>query len=56
MAQAGVGRLPVVSSENPNQMIGLVTRSDLLKGRARYVEEEAKGERFIGAGRAHAQS
>jgi H+/Cl- antiporter ClcA len=48
MAQAGVGRLPVVSPDDPKQLMGLVTRSDLLKGRARYVEEEAKRERFIG--------
>jgi CBS domain-containing protein len=51
MAQAGVGRLPVVSPDNPDKLVGLITRSDLLKGRARYVEEEAKRERFIGAGR-----
>jgi H+/Cl- antiporter ClcA len=48
MAQAGVGRLPVVSPDNPKKLVGLVTRSDLLKGRARYVEEEAKRERFLG--------
>jgi CBS domain-containing protein len=51
MAQAGVGRLPVVSAEDPTKIVGLVTRSDLLKGRARYVEEEAKRERFFGARR-----
>jgi H+/Cl- antiporter ClcA len=55
MAQAGVGRLPVVSPEDPRKMVGLVTRSDLLKGRARYVEEEARRERFIG-GRTPAES
>jgi CBS domain-containing protein len=49
MAQYGVGRLPVVSAEDPRMLVGLITRSDLLKGRARYVEEEAKRERFIGA-------
>jgi CIC family chloride channel protein len=51
MAQAAVGRLPVVSPDDPNKLVGLVTRSDLLKGRARYVEEEAKRERFIGTGK-----
>jgi H+/Cl- antiporter ClcA len=51
MAQAGVGRLPVVSPDDSRKLVGLVTRSDLLKGRARYVQEEAKRERFIGAGR-----
>jgi H+/Cl- antiporter ClcA len=49
MAQAGVGRLPVVSPEDPRKVIGMVTRSDLLKPRARHVEEEIKRERFIRA-------
>jgi H+/Cl- antiporter ClcA len=47
MAEAGVGRLPVVSDEDPRRVIGIVTRSDLLKPRARQVEEEGKRERFI---------
>jgi H+/Cl- antiporter ClcA len=47
MAQAGVGRLPVVSPEDPRKVIGMVTRSDLLKPRARTVEEELKRERFL---------
>jgi CBS domain-containing protein len=47
MAQVGVGRLPVLSPDNPRQVIGMVTRSDLLKPRARDVEEEAKRERFL---------
>jgi CBS domain-containing protein len=49
MAQAGVGRLPVVAPEGPRKVIGIVTRSDLLKPRARHVEEELKRERFIAA-------
>ncbi|HEY7308261.1 MAG TPA: chloride channel protein [Gemmataceae bacterium] len=48
MAEAGVGRLIVVADDNPQKMIGLVTRSDLLKPRAREVEEEIKRERFFG--------
>jgi hypothetical protein len=32
------------------KVIGMVTRSDLLKPRARSVEEEGKRERFIGIG------
>ncbi len=48
MAQFGVGRLPVVDPANPRQMIGMVTRSDLLKPRARTVEEEGRRERFLG--------
>jgi CBS domain-containing protein len=49
MAQAGVGRLPVVSPEDPRKVVGMVTRSDLLKPRARHVEEEVKRERFLAA-------
>jgi H+/Cl- antiporter ClcA/predicted transcriptional regulator len=50
MAEYGVGRLPVVSPDEPRKVIGMVTRSDLLKPRARSVEEEGKRERFIGIG------
>ena len=48
MAQARVGRLPVVSPHHRTRVIGMVTRSDLLKPRARHVEEEVKRERFLG--------
>jgi len=48
MAEAGVGRLPVVSPDDPKKVIGMVTRSDLLKPRARHVAEEARRERFFG--------
>ena len=48
MAQAGVGRLPVVAPDDPDQVIGMVTRSDLLKARARCAEEEGRRERFLG--------
>jgi CBS domain-containing protein len=51
MAQAGVGRLPVVSPERPLQVIGIITRSDILKPRARQFEEEMMRERFIAARR-----
>jgi CBS domain-containing protein len=50
MASHGVGRLPVVSPDDARKVVGIVTRSDLLKARARQVEEEARRERFIGAG------
>jgi CBS domain-containing protein len=46
MAEAGVGRLLVVADDDPGKLVGLVTRSDLLKPRARLVEEEMKRERF----------
>jgi chloride channel protein, CIC family len=47
MAQAGVGRLPVVSPEDPKKVVGIITRSDLLKPRFRYLEEESKRERLL---------
>jgi H+/Cl- antiporter ClcA len=50
MAATGVGRLVVVLPDDPTKPIGIVTRSDLLKPRARSVEEEAQRERFIGVG------
>jgi CIC family chloride channel protein len=48
MAEAGVGRLIVVADDDSQKIIGIVTRSDLLKPRAREVEEEIKRERFLG--------
>jgi CIC family chloride channel protein len=51
MAAFSVGRLPVVSPDDPTRVVGLITRSDLLKPRVRIVEEEGKRERFIKLGR-----
>jgi CIC family chloride channel protein len=51
MAAYGVGRLPVVSPEDPRQLVGIVSRSDLLKPRAQQWEEEERRERFITARR-----
>jgi CBS domain-containing protein len=50
MAQARVGRLPVVDPANPRKLVGIITRSDLLKPREIHAEEEGKRERFIEAG------
>ena len=47
MARYQVGRLPVVAPEDPARVIGIVTRSDLLKPRARTVEEEEDRQRFL---------
>jgi CIC family chloride channel protein len=47
MAAAGVGRLPVVAGEDDPYLVGLVTRSDLLKPRARQWEEEERRERCL---------
>jgi len=51
MAQARVGRLPVVDPDNPTKLVGIITRSDLLKPREAHVEEEGKRERFFAARR-----
>ena len=50
MAQYDVGRLLVVSVEQPERLIGIVSRSDLIKNRFRLAEEELKRERFLGRG------
>ncbi len=47
MAQARVGRLPVVSPDDARKVVGMVTRSDLLKPRAHHVEEEVRRERVL---------
>lgn len=47
MAENSVGRLPVVAPDNPAKVIGMVTRSDLLKPRAKLVDEELRRERLI---------
>jgi H+/Cl- antiporter ClcA/CBS domain-containing protein len=47
MAQFDVGRLPVVSAAEPAKLLGIVTRSDLLKPRERHVRDEQKRERLI---------
>ena len=48
MATRGVGRLPVVSIDDPGKLIGIITRSDLLKPRLSHFEEEQKYERHLG--------
>ena len=47
MAQSGVGRVVVVAPDDARKVVGIVTRSDLLKPRGRALEEESKRERFI---------
>jgi predicted transcriptional regulator len=39
MVREGVGRLPVVSREDPGKVIGMLTRSDLLSAHKRRLEE-----------------
>ncbi len=50
MATRGVGRLPVVSVDEPDKLIGIITRSDLLKPRLLHFEEEHKYERHLELG------
>ncbi len=49
MAAHGVGRLVVVATGEPDKVLGIVTRSDLLKPRFRHTEEETRRERVFGA-------
>jgi CBS domain-containing protein len=48
MALHGVGRLPVIS--DAKTLVGIITRSDLLKARLRRVEEETTRSRAIRIG------
>jgi chloride channel protein, CIC family len=40
MVRENVGRLPVVDRENPGRLVGIITRSDLLKVQAKRLEED----------------
>jgi H+/Cl- antiporter ClcA len=42
MAAAGVGRLPVLAREHQRKVVGIITRSDLLKPRLLRFEEERR--------------
>jgi H+/Cl- antiporter ClcA/CBS domain-containing protein len=44
MVREGVGRLPVVSRDDPDRVIGIVTRSDLLAAHGRRLALEHPGE------------
>jgi H+/Cl- antiporter ClcA len=45
MLMSGVGRLPVVSPDAPDRLVGLLARGDLFKALARRNEEEHRRER-----------
>lgn len=47
MAMSDIGRLPVVSVENPRKILGIVTRTDLLKPHVIHHELEEKREQFF---------
>jgi CIC family chloride channel protein len=40
MVRENVGRLPVVERDNPDKLVGFITRSDLLKVHAKRLDEE----------------
>ena len=44
MAENGVTRMPVVDRET-RKFVGLISLDDMLKGRARHLEEERRRER-----------
>ena len=47
MLQEGVGRLPVVSRNEPRKPIGIITRSDLLSAHRRRLEETHVAEQSL---------
>jgi H+/Cl- antiporter ClcA len=49
MGQLRVGRMPVLSGDEPPRLIGIITRSDLLKAHVRQADEEGQRERFFKA-------
>ncbi len=55
MVREGVGRLPVVTRAEPDRVIGILTRSDLLSAHARRLEESSKATRHISLRRARGQ-
>jgi len=48
MLAAGVGRLPVVTAAASDRVVGMLSRSDVLKALARRAEEEHHRERLLG--------
>jgi CBS domain-containing protein len=52
MALEGVGRMTVVARAEPRKVLGIVTRSDLLKARLQHATEETTRERYFSLGRA----
>ena len=47
MVRQGVGRLPVVTRSDPNHVVGIVTRSDLLAAHATRLDSENRASRTI---------
>ena len=47
MAEAGVTRLVVVNPASPDRLVGKIALHDLLKARARHIEDEQRRERVL---------
>jgi chloride channel protein, CIC family len=47
MAETGYTRLPVVERDDPGKLVGMISLNDLLKARARNLEEERHRERML---------
>jgi predicted transcriptional regulator len=47
MVRENVGRLPVVSREKPDKIVGILTRSDLLSAHAQRLDEASRKARYI---------
>jgi CBS domain-containing protein len=49
MAAERIGRLPIVSRQDPHRVIGIVTRSDLVDAHQRRLTEQSKPRRNAAA-------
>ncbi len=47
MAETGITRLPVVDRSDPGKLVGIISLKDLLKARARNLEDERHRERVL---------
>jgi CBS domain-containing protein len=47
MVREKVGRLPVVERQNPNHIVGIITREDVLSAHRKRLEYLSKEERFL---------
>jgi CIC family chloride channel protein len=58
MLKRGIGRLPVVSREDPGRVVGYLGRADILAARSRLHEEEELREKgpLLASGRVKGRS
>ncbi|QBD83681.1 chloride channel protein [Ktedonosporobacter rubrisoli] len=47
MAELGINRFPVVERDDPQNLLGIISLTDLLKARLRHLEEERRRERVL---------